>query len=120
MRPIKTWNITSDFGWRWGKTHDGIDLGASTGTPLYAMSKGVVIGSFYDSSFGNKIEIKYWDGSISWYGHLSRIDVASGDEVQAGDVLGLVGATGRVTGPHLHWGVSVNRAMVDPALLLEK
>jgi murein DD-endopeptidase MepM/ murein hydrolase activator NlpD len=54
------------------------------------------------------------------YCHLSRIDVRAGDLVKEGDVLGLVGATGRVTGPHLHWGVSVNRAMVDPELLLGK
>ena len=102
VRPIRTWNITSDFGWRWGKTHDGIDLGASTGTPLYAMSKGVVIGSFYDSSFGNKIEIRYWDGSISWYGHLSKRSVSEGDTVMPGQLVGLVGNTGHSFGSHLH------------------
>ena len=88
MRPIRKWHITSDFGWRWGKTHDGIDLGAPTGTPLYAMSKGEVIGSFYDPSFGNKIEIRYWDGSISWYGHLSKRIAQKGDTVLPGELVG--------------------------------
>jgi len=102
VRPIRTWHITSDFGPRWGKSHDGIDLGASTGTPLYAMSKGEVIGSFYDSSFGNKIEIRYWDGSISWYGHLSKRIAQKGDTVMPGELVGLVGNTGHSFGSHLH------------------
>ena len=96
VRPIRLWNITSGYGWRWGKTHDGIDLGAPTGTPLYAMSKGIVIGSFFDPSFGNKIEILYWDGSVSWYGHLSQRNVSKGEAVMPGDLVGLVVASGCV------------------------
>jgi len=103
VRPIKTWHITSDFGARWGASHDGIDLGASTGTPVYAMSKGTVIGSFYDSSFGNKLEIKYWDGSISWYGHLSKRIAQKGDTVMPGELVGRVGNTGHSFGSHLHF-----------------
>jgi len=123
VRPIKTWNITSDFGWRWGKTHDGIDLGASTGTPLYAMSKGVVIGSFFDSSFGNKVEIKYWDGSISWYGHLSKRVVAKGDTVLPGELVGLVGNTGHSFGSHLHLEIQktqTNDSPINPIPWLHK
>jgi murein DD-endopeptidase MepM/ murein hydrolase activator NlpD len=117
VRPIKTWHITSDFGARWGASHDGIDLGASTGTPVYAMSKGTVIGSFYDSSFGNKLEIKYWDGSISWYGHLSKRKAKKGDTVQPGELVGLVGNTGHSFGSHLHFEMqksTVNDSPVDP------
>ncbi len=102
VRPINVWNITSGYGWRWGKTHDGLDLGAPTGTPLYAMSKGTVIKAGWDNSFGYKVEILYWDGSISWYGHMSRIDVQSGSEVMPGDQVGLVGNTGHSFGSHLH------------------
>ena len=67
---------------------------------------------------GNTVFVDHGQGVLTMYCHLSRIDVTSGDVVKEGDVLGLVGATGRVTGPHLHWGVSVNRAMVNPELLL--
>jgi murein DD-endopeptidase MepM/ murein hydrolase activator NlpD len=102
VRPIHTWNVTSGFGWRWGKTHDGLDLGATTGTPIYAMSRGTVIGSFYDSSFGNKVEIRYWDGSISWYGHMSKRIAQKGDTVMPGELVGLVGDTGHSFGSHLH------------------
>ena len=102
VRPIKVWHKTSDFGARWGKSHDGIDLGAPTGTPLYAMSKGRVIGSFFDSSFGNKVEIQYWDGSISWYGHMSKSNVTKGQNVAPGQLVGLVGNTGHSFGSHLH------------------
>jgi len=103
VRPIKVWKKTSGYGWRWGKSHDGIDLGAPTGTPLYAMSKGVVIGSFYDPSFGNKIEIRYWDGSVSWYGHLNKRSVSKGQKVLPGTVVGSVGNTGHSFGSHLHF-----------------
>jgi murein DD-endopeptidase MepM/ murein hydrolase activator NlpD len=114
VRPIKTWKKTSNYGWRWGKSHDGIDLGAPTGTPLYAMSKGRVIGSFYDSSFGNKIEIQYWDGSISWYGHLSKRSVREGETVMPGQLVGLVGNTGHSFGSHLHFEMQRTTASDSP------
>ena len=102
VKAIRTGSITSGYGARWGKTHDGLDFGAPTGTPLYAMSKGTVILSDNVFSFGNKIEIRYWDGTVSWYGHLSRRDVQTGDTVMPGDQVGLVGNTGHSFGSHLH------------------
>ncbi|MEO7421293.1 MAG: M23 family metallopeptidase [Ornithinibacter sp.] len=114
VRPIKVWNITSSFGWRWGRIHQGIDLGAPMGTPTYAMSKGTVIGSFYSSGFGNKVEIQYWDGSISWYAHLSKRLVTEGQTVMPGQLVGLVGNTGHSFGPHLHFEMQKSAASNDP------
>jgi len=93
---------------------------APGGTPIRTPGAGSVVGSGDFFFNGNTVFVDHGQRVLTMYCHLSRIDVKTGDVVQAGDVLGLVGATGRVTGPHLHWGVSVNRAMIDPALLLGK
>jgi murein DD-endopeptidase MepM/ murein hydrolase activator NlpD len=98
--------------------HTGADFPAPTGTAVHTTQNGRVVLAEELYFSGNTIIIDHGLGIYSLYGHLSAIDVAVGDDVKAGVVIGKVGATGRVTGPHLHWGVVVNRTRVNPLQLV--
>ena len=117
--------ITSHFGERIdpinGKhsNHTGVDLGAAEGTPIPAAKDGVVISAGERGGYGNAIEVAHSDGTSTLYAHASGVAVNPGDHVDAGDILGWVGQTGRTTGPHLHLEVRKAGQFLDPTVALK-
>jgi murein DD-endopeptidase MepM/ murein hydrolase activator NlpD len=105
--------ITSGFGWRWGRMHEGIDISAPCGTLIHAAASGTVIYSGWADGYGNFVVIDHGNGLATAYGHQSAIYV-SGGAVSQGQTIGAVGSTGHSTGCHLHFEVRVNGNPVDP------
>jgi murein DD-endopeptidase MepM/ murein hydrolase activator NlpD len=101
-----------------GSPHSGVDFPASAGTPVYAAQRGRVVLAEPLYFSGNTVVLDHGLGVYTLYAHFESIDVQAGDLVDTGALLGKVGATGRVTGPHLHWGVTVNRARANPLQLI--
>ena len=100
--------------------HAGLDVAVPSGTPVHAAAAGRVINTGHYFYAGSTVFVDHGQGFITIYLHLSRIDVKEGDSVERGAVLGAVGATGLVTGPHLHWGVLLNGVYVDPGLFIKR
>lgn len=116
IRPVRG-VVSSRYGWRSGRMHYGLDMAAPTGTPVVAASSGYVSYAGWRGAYGMLVEVKH-DRFVTRYGHLSRILVQPGQKVAQGTMLGLVGATGRATGSHLHFEVEVSGKRVDPGKYL--
>jgi murein DD-endopeptidase MepM/ murein hydrolase activator NlpD len=106
--------ITSPFGWRWGRLHQGIDIGVPTGTPIHAAAAGKVIYCGWEEGYGNLVVLDNGGNLATAYAHQSAIAVTCGEEVSQGETIGYVGCTGHCTGPHLHFEVRINGNPVDP------
>lgn len=95
-------------------THTGLDIAASSGTPIKVMAEGTVTCASYQGSYGNLVKIDHGNGVETWYGHTSKMYVKVGQKVNAGDVIAAVGSTGNSTGPHLHLEIRLNGNHVNP------
>ncbi|GET43501.1 peptidase M23 [Microseira wollei NIES-4236] len=114
--------LTSGYGRRWGRMHRGIDIAAPTGTPIFAAAPGVVVYARWNSGgYGNLVDIRHADGSLTRYGHNSRIFVQEGQVVEQGQHISAMGSTGFSTGPHLHFEIHPpGRGAVNPMAFLPR
>jgi murein DD-endopeptidase MepM/ murein hydrolase activator NlpD len=126
QKPVKEFRYTSGFGVRGnpfgghgGEMHPGMDMAAPTGTPVYATADGIVGRAERAGGYGNLIQLEHGKGLESRYGHLSEILVHDGQRVHRGDLIGLVGSTGRSTGSHLHYEVRIDGRAVNPMPFLQ-
>lgn len=114
-----SFRYTSPFGRRWGRAHEGIDLAAPVGTPIYATADGTVTWAGWQSGYGNLIKIQHELGTETRFGHLSKIKVKVGQKISRGTLIGAMGNTGRSTGSHLHYEVRVNGTAVNPMTFIK-
>jgi len=104
VAPVSGYRLTGEFGdvsGLWSTVHTGLDFATAEGSPIYAVQNGV-LSTGYDGAYGNKTVLRLDDGTELWFCHQSAFDVSVGQSVSAGEVIGYVGSTGNVTGPHLH------------------
>ena len=106
--------LTSGYGWRWGRMHEGIDLAVGVGTPVVAAAAGTVIVAGWLGGYGNLVVVDHGNGVSTAYGHNTSVTVGVGQSVAQGQLIAYSGNTGHSTGPHLHFEVRINGAPVDP------
>lgn len=112
--------ITSDYGERWGRMHNGTDFGDAQGASISAAADGEVTFADWNGGFGQLVIIRHDDGTETYYAHASELLVSAGDSVSAGDDIMLAGSTGNSTGPHLHFEVHVGGSPVEPLQFLRE
>ena len=123
--PVDGVRLTSEFGMRWHpvlggrRAHKGVDLAAPVGTPIHASADGIVERADWFSSYGLYVALAHGGDIETRYGHMSRLNVAAGEHVHKGDIIGYVGTTGRSTGPHLHYEVRIAGEAVNPLPYLQ-
>lgn len=106
--------VSSPYGPRWGRMHEGIDIAAPAGRPIRAAKAGLVITAALEGAYGNLVVIDHGNGETTRYGHMSAFAVVQGQTVAIGQVIGLIGSTGRSTGNHLHFEIRINGVSMDP------
>ena len=106
--------LTSPFGWRWGRMHEGIDIAVGSGTPVVASASGVVIVAGWMGGYGNLVVVDHGNGISTAYGHNTSVAVGFGQSVAQGQLIAYSGNTGHSTGPHIHFEVRINGSAVDP------
>jgi murein DD-endopeptidase MepM/ murein hydrolase activator NlpD len=102
------------FGGRTYEFHPGMDIDGERGEQVLAPAAGTIIKASWQGGYGNMVEIDHGNGLTSRYGHLSKIEVEVGDQITRGQLLGLIGSTGRSTGPHLHYEIRLNDHPINP------
>ncbi|TDC80226.1 M23 family metallopeptidase [Micromonospora sp. KC606] len=120
LLPLQGYDFNSPYGMRWGKLHTGIDLVAPEGTPFVAIHSGTVTKAGWFGGYGYAVIVQHPDGSEAIYGHSSEVSVREGQQVKAGDQLGLVGNTGHSYGSHLHLEIHVKGEPLDPVPWLQE
>ncbi len=110
--------VTSGYGKRWGRMHTGIDIDGHTGQPVGAAAEGRITFTGWDGAYGKTVVVSHGNGLTTKYAHLSKIEVSEGQQVSRGDLIGLVGSTGRSTGSHLHFEVISNGSFQNPKRFL--
>ncbi len=125
QKPLREVTISSGFGVRSdpfrssAAMHAGVDMQGAVGTPVYATADGVVVRAEWSGGYGNLVEIDHGKGIATRYGHLSQIAAQPNTRVKRGDLIGLMGSTGRSTGSHLHYEVRIDGRAVNPMPFLE-
>lgn len=124
VQPVQHLSFTSNFGIRSdpfrgsAAMHAGVDIPGPTGTPIYATADGIISHADRQGGYGNMVEINHGKGITTRYGHLSKIIVTENGRVRRGQIIGLMGSTGRSTGPHLHYEVRIDNHAVNPVPFL--
>ena len=125
LMPVDGVHLSSDYGMRTHpvlggrRQHKGVDLAGPVGTPIHAAADGVVSRADWFSSYGLFVSLEHGGSLQTRYGHMSRLNVAAGQQIHKGDVIGYIGTTGRSTGPHLHYEVRIAGAAVNPVPYLQ-